>query len=157
VISIQVDIDALNAALARVEGIADAPLAELADGIGRLVQEQTRRRIEDEKTSPDGAPWPPNREGTPILYRTGALSRSVDYVASASGVTVGSGIVYAGVHQAGATIRPRNARALAFRLGDRLVFAKSVTIPARPWLGLSADNREEIVAATEDWLGGLLQ
>jgi len=157
VISIKVDIDELNRALARIEGIADAPLEELADGIGRLVQEQTRRRIEEEKTSPESVPWRPNREDTPILYRTGALSRSVDYVASAAGVTVGSGLVYAGVHQGGATIRPTSAKALAFQLGGRLVFARSVTVPARPWLGLSADHRDEIVEAAEDWLGDLLQ
>ena len=110
-VAIEIDATGLTQRLSQLEGLADAPLDELAEGTGRLVQEQTRRRIEEEKTSPDGAPWKPNRAGTPILYQSGALSRSVDYIASPSQVQVGSGLIYAGVHQKGkvdqAAERPR--------------------------------------------------
>jgi len=40
-----------------------------------------------------------------------------------------------GVHQFGATIVPKDAKALCFMLGSRVVFAEKVTIPARPYLG----------------------
>lgn len=147
----------LPEALLKIEGLADAPRLELMEGIGRLVQEQTRRRIEDEKTSPAGVPWKANRQGTSTLYQTGALSRSVDYIASEESVQVGSGIVYARIHQEGGTIKPKNARVLVFRAGGRMVFARTVTIPARPWLGLSVNNQREIVESAEDWLGRLVQ
>jgi phage gpG-like protein len=127
------------------------------EGIGRLVQEQTRRRIEEEKTSPAGAAWKPNIAGTSILYASGALSRSIDYAAAPASVQVGSGLVYARIQNAGGTITPKTARALAFQLGNRLVMTQSVTLPARTYLGLSADNQEEVVDAAEDWLGRLLQ
>ena len=156
-VAIKIDATGLTQRLAQLEGIAEAPLDELAEGTGRLVQEQTRRRIEEEKTTPDGAPWKPNRAGTSILYQSGALSRSVDYLAAPNQVQVGSGLIYASVHQKGKVIKPRNARALVFMMGNELVFARSVTIPAREWLGLSADNEDEIVSATEDWLGSLIQ
>ena len=137
------------------EGIAEAdrrlaqldPLdtAELLDGCARLIQEQTRRRIREEKTAPDGAAWPPNRTGTSILFRSGVLERSIDFHVSSSSATIGSGIRYARIHQQGGTIVPKQARALRFMAGGKPVYAKKVTIPARPYLGVSAANAAEIV------------
>ena len=64
---------------------------------------------------------------------------------------VGTNKVYAAVHQFGGTIRPRAAPRLAFRLGQRLVFAGTVTIPARPFLGISDDDRATILEGFEDF------
>jgi phage virion morphogenesis protein len=156
-VAIRIDDSDLAARLVQIEGLADAPKDELANGIGRLVQEQTRRRIEEEKTAPDGTPWKPNRAGTSILYAEGHLSRSVDYVASSHGVTIGSGLIYARIHQEGGTIKPKKGKALRFMVGDAAVFARAVTMPARTWMGLSAENRADIEAAARDWLGSILQ
>ncbi|UGQ20399.1 phage virion morphogenesis protein [Brucella anthropi] len=147
----------LEAALSLVDGIAHAPRQELSEGIGRLVQEQTRQRIEEEKRSPEGAAWKPNITRTNILYRTGALSRSIDYVATPDSVMIGSALVYARIHQLGGTIRPKTAKALAFMIGNMMRLVQSVTIPARRYLGLSPANQTEIVEAAEDWLKRLVQ
>jgi len=151
----------LEEALLKIEGIANAPTGELMEGIGRLVQEQTRRRISSEKTAPDGGAWQANRAGTSTLYASGALADSIDYVASTGSVIVGSGLVYARIHQEGGVIRPKNGSALKFWWvsGGFVNFAvvKSVTMPRRQYLGLSADNQNEIVEATEDWLSRLIQ
>lgn len=147
----------LSEALLRIEGLADAPRYELTDGIGRLVQEQTRRRIEDEKTSPAGAAWKANWRGTSILFQSGALSRSIDYRATDDQVLVGTGIVYGRIHQHGGTIVPKTARALVFRMGNRLIQTRRVVMPARPYLGLSADNQAEVIETAEEWLTRLLQ
>ncbi|WP_417766725.1 phage virion morphogenesis protein [Stappia sp.] len=155
-IAIRVDDTDLAARLVKIEGLVDAPQDDLRDGIGRLVQEQTRRRIESEKTAPDGTPWKANRAGTSTLYAEGHLSRSVDYVTSGSGVLVGSGLIYARPHQKGATIKPKDARALRFMVGDAAVFARTVTLPQREWLGLSDENRRDIEGAVIDWLGSIL-
>jgi phage gpG-like protein len=119
--------------------------AELMNGIGRMVQEQTRRRITSEKTAPSGEAWKANRAGTSILYASAALARSVDYSASADETIVGSGLVYAGIQHHGGTIVPKKAKRLVFRVGNRTVFARKVTIPPRPYLGLSAENAEDVV------------
>lgn len=156
-VAITVDDTDLAARLVKIDGLVDAPQHDLREGIGRMVQEQTRRRIEVEKTSPDGTPWKPNRAGTSILYAEGHLSRSVDYVASSSGVLVGSGLIYARPHQKGATIKPKDAKALRFMVGDAAVFARTVTLPQREWLGLSDENRRDIEDAVIDWLGSILQ
>ena len=149
--------DDLAEAIATIEGIANAPKHELLDNLGRLVQEQTRRRIAEEKSAPDGSAWPKSRNNPDTLVLSGALQRSIDYAAGPDQVEVGSGLIYAGVHQDGMTIKPKNARALAFMVGNELVYAQSVTIPQRQFLGISADNTEELIEATTEWVKGLVQ
>lgn len=80
------------------------------------------------------------RAGQP-LRDTGRLLRSFTAAPDREGVTVGtnartaSGVPYAAVHQFGATIVPRRGKFLVFPGPDGgLVFAKRVTIPARPFL-----------------------
>lgn len=146
----------LDEAILKIDGIANAPMHELAEGIGRLVQGQTRRRIETEKTAPDGTPWKENWAGSSILYASGDLSRSIDYEASPDSIMVGSGLVYARIHQEGGVIKPKNAKALAFAIGGGFRLVQSVTMPQRQYLGLSPDNSDEIIEATEDWLLGLV-
>lgn len=156
-VALEITSTGLDEALLKIDGLADAPRLELMEGIGRLVQEQTRRRIEEEKTAPDGSAWRANIAGTPLLYASGALSRSIDYAASEESVRVGTGLPYARIHQEGGEIVPKTARMLAFQLGNRLVFSMRVRMPARPYVGLSADNQNEIVDAAEDWVGRLIQ
>jgi phage gpG-like protein len=139
-------VDRIMARLSPFDGLT------LMEGLARLIQQQTRRRIEEEKTAPDGGAWKPNRAGSSTLYKSGALSASIDYAASASRIDLGSGLVYARIHQQGGTIRPKNARALVFNAGNGLVFVRQVTIPARPFLGVSKANGSEILMATVDFI-----
>ncbi len=134
--------EALEAALARLDPFQGEALLE---GLARQLQEQTRRRLLAEKRAPDGTPWRPNRAGTPILYRSGALARSIDYAVSGRQIRIGSGLVYAGLHQQGGTIVPKQARRLVFRSGGRQIFARRVVVPARPFLGISAGNAEDLL------------
>ncbi|UNE55112.1 phage virion morphogenesis protein [Bartonella machadoae] len=146
----------LEAALSFLQKGADSSMGTLAQGVGRLLQESTRRRIQSEKTSPQGEKWQNNYARTSILYASGALSRSIDMVASPEKVIIGSGLVYARIHQLGGVIRPKNGRTLRFFLNSskaqRFVCVHQVTMPARPYLGLSEGNKVEIVKAAEDWL-----
>ena len=50
-----------------------------------------------------------------------------------------SQVPYARIQHEGGTIKPKNAKALAFRVGDKLVFAKSVTIKGTPYLKDAAE------------------
>lgn len=144
-VSFQLDTGDLLDVVARLEHAGRAEFLELAEGLGALGVAQTQRRIQEEKTSPAGAAWAPTSDGRGALFVTGShLSDSISYAASGTAVQWGSGWIGAGVHQFGATIVPKNAKALRFVAGGRTVFAQSVTIPARPYLGLSADNAEEM-------------
>ena len=90
---------------------------------------------------------PPNPPPGPIKRRSGSFARAVDIIkAEGSGDTYTAGLKVdkskfpgAAVHEFGATITPRTGKYLVFPVPDasqangaRLVFAKSVTIRARP-------------------------
>ena len=138
-----------------VDGIGNFDRAKLLSMIGALGESQTRRRIESEKTAPDGSAWPANVEGTSILNRTGQhLVQSLAWIPGEDSVEWGAGWEFAHVHQHGATITPKTAERLAFSIGGRQVFAKRVTIPARAFLGISADNAAELVELVTDFFSG---
>ncbi len=62
---------------------------------------------------------------------------------------VGSNLVYAAIHEFGGIIRPRNVSGrLVFEIDGELVFAREVTIPARPYLRPAFDqNQDEMLSA----------
>lgn len=153
--SVEIRIDArglipADQALARL-----APLdhAKLLDGLAQQIKEQTVRRIEEEKTAPSGAPWKANLSGTPTLYQSGMLAASIRGLVQGMQVIVGApaepqdGKPYAAIHQFGGVITPKAADALAFTIRGQFVRAKKVTMPARPYLGVSEANAREITDA----------
>jgi len=85
-----------------------------------------------------------------MLRETGRLLGSLSRRADGNRVVVGTNVIYAAIHQFGGTIRPKSGGRLAFRLGRTRVFARSVSIPARPWLGVSDADRAEIMAIFQD-------
>lgn len=129
---------------AKIARLVDIPNMEMKDAIGALVVSQTQRRIDVEKTAPDGTPWKPNHAGSETLVQSGALRDTIDYDVSGDQIEVGSPLIYAGVQHFGAVIVPKEASHLVFAIGGRTIFAKSVEIPARPFLGISAANENEI-------------
>lgn len=138
-------------------------LFPLMDAIGRVLVNGARERIAVTNETPDGVAWPKSlrakEQGTPTLFDSGRLMNSITALPEERQVTVGSNLIYAAVHQVGATIRPVTAKALFFTLanGDA-VTAGAVTIPARPYLGISAEEETEIfdqtVAFFDDLLSG---
>lgn len=155
-VSITIDAGALDEALVRLRPLLAFDGSALMEEIAALGESQTRRRILDEKTAPDGTPWPPNREGTPILHRSGQhLLASIAFASSAEEATWGASWEFAHIHQDGATITAKSSRALAFESGGGKRFARKVTIPARPFVGLSNENRSEIAELVSDHFGRL--
>lgn len=89
------------------------------------------------------------RKGQP-LRDTGRLQRSISSRVDADGVTVGTNLIYAPVHQFGATIVPKKAKRLVFPgPGGKMIFAKKVVVPARPFLPLRRYGAT--VALPPDW------
>lgn len=134
---------------------------ELADAVGTLIETQTRTRLNSERKGPDGTPWPKwssgyaatRHGGHSLLIGERHLLDSIQNLTTGDTTRVGSNETYAAIHQFGGKIEPKNGKSLVFRLGKTKVFAKSVTIPARPYLGLSDANRREI----EDFVIGDLE
>lgn len=144
---IAVKIEGLASHLRKLEKISDGGLAAMGTlkmGLGDLLVEQTRKRLEVEKTSPEGAAWPLTKDGRGALFVTGEhLARSIDRHIDNDGVEVGSGWIGARIHQFGGVIEAKG-RALVFQAGGKTVFAKKVTIPARPYIGISPANAVEL-------------
>ena len=153
---------AIEAKLASLAA-AFGDLTPLMDIFGGVLESGVLERF-DTETAPDGTPWAQSirvrEEGGKTLTDSGQLRDSRTYIASSDSVEVGTNKIYGGVHQFGATIRAKNASFLAFNLpgGLGLAVVKEVTIPARPFLGLSAEDEDELVAQAEDYardaLGG---
>ncbi len=171
--SIEVEFDdgAVLEVLTRISESAREP-GPLMRIIGQYGVESTRQRFFDE-AGPDGQHWaelnPAYAElkgaGYNILFKSGALMNSLNYRAGAHEVSWGSPMIYAAIHQFGGKIVPKSAPALEFLLGNIgarglvpvfLVRVKSVTIPARPYLGLNTADRTEIEALATDYLRTLL-
>lgn len=135
-----------------------ADTTPITRAIGTGLVTSTQDRFDDE-VSPDGAAWAPlnpvyaaGKRGAGILRERamrGGLQGSITYRAGRSEVEVGSNKIHAGVHQHGAVITPKSGGRLAFRLGNRIIHARSVTIPARPYVGISADDKLMIIETIE--------
>jgi phage virion morphogenesis protein len=134
--------------------------------LGPLLVSSTRDRITQER-APDGGAWPrlnpayaAGKRGPGILRERamrGGLFGSLTSQVEGRTLRVGTNKIYGAIHQFGGTIRPRSAPRLAFRLGQRLVFASSVTIPARPFLGISDEDRATILEVFEDFAARVAQ
>lgn len=129
----------------------------LFENIGMALVVSTQRRFE-QGMAPDGFVWPPSyralAEGGKTLVDSARLMQSITYNASDAGVEVGTNVLYAAVHQLGATIVAKQADALTFKIGGGWVSKKQVTIPARPFLGLDEDDGKEIIAIAAEWIAG---
>lgn len=155
--SFELDMAEANYLFAAIKA-AGRNLRPLMNEIGSALEDSTRQRFRAER-SPDGIRWAPISPewraekaerglAAGILKMRGDLLNSVRYEAGGDSVSVRASTPYAAAHQFGATIRPRRGRALKVR--GRLL--ASVTIPARPYLGLSADDRSEVLDAARDFL-----
>lgn len=136
----------------------DDELAELIYQVGGMVEDQTKLRIADEKRAPDGQPWAPwseaydnsrNHAKHSLLVGEGNLRDSIQNYTTGLEAVVGSNLIYAAVHQNGTDPSRRKAG-----VPDGAVGAG---IPARPYLGLSAENRNAIEELVIGRLEDLLQ
>jgi phage gpG-like protein len=95
-------------------------------------------------------------EGGQTLVDTARLRQDFGTEVTATSAEWGTNTDYAAIHQFGGVIRAKNAKALRFQIGGNWVMKKSVTIPARPFLGMDEADETEVVAIVDDWLRRLI-
>lgn len=129
--------------------------------LGEGVRESTPERFKEGR-APDGRRWKTSiraaTTGGKTLIDSSQLRNSIQVTADASGFAVGTNAKHAATHQfgdQGRTIRARKAKNLRFQVGGQWVSKKQVkvNIPARPFLGLSDEDMQEIKATTEEFIG----
>lgn len=114
--------------------------------VGEHLLRSIDRRF-DEQISPEWQPWADISDVTKerkqgrfgegkILTDTGRLRRSISYDASHNGLVVGTNTIYAAIHQ----------------LGGETGIGK--TMPARPFLGLSDQDKQDILEIVAEHLIG---
>ena len=143
---IRIDIDDLEVrqALERLQRrVGD--LTPAMEDIGELLIETTKERFKT-STAPDGGRWAPNKPSTlarkksnrPLIGETKSLSTQFSYRAGRASVEIGSPMLYAAIHQ----------------LGGQAGRGRKVTIPARPFMGLSESDKRAVLEIIEDHLAG---
>lgn len=130
----------------------------LMRAIGAGIVGSTQQRFVTQK-APDGQPWlavnddyAEGKRNSRILTESGRLRDSINARATSDEVRVGTNVIYGAAHQFGVTILPKSGTHLVFRFGDRTVFAKSVTLPARPYLGISTEDETMVAETVFDFL-----
>lgn len=129
---------ALNRALAAAQD-----MTPLMDDIAGILEDEAQSAFREER-SPEGDGWARLSQVTialreksghwpgQILQRSGRLAQSISTQVTPTSATVGTNVIYAAVQQFGAARREFKGVAPWGR------------IPARPFLGLSEDGRDEI-------------
>ena len=138
---ITIEVSGMRDVERRLERLADAAgdLTPAFRDVGEALLNSTRDRF-DRQAGPDGRRWAPlspeyarrkprNRDRILTLY--GELQGTLRYVATADSVAVGTNEVYGPTHQ----------------FGD-----ESRNIPARPFLGLSAADADDVLDIIENHL-----
>ncbi|WP_323010040.1 phage virion morphogenesis protein [Paracoccus sp. (in: a-proteobacteria)] len=138
-VAVETDIGIAARALDR---LTTEQLELIAYEAGTLIEDQTRLRIADDKTAPDGSDWVPWSESYAetrkprhsLLMGEGnpGLLESIQNYTTGMNAVVGTNLIHGAIHQFG---------------------SEDGTLPARSYLGLSADNR----AAIEDLVVGRLE
>lgn len=138
--------------------------------IGEYLVESTQGRFTKE-VDPEGKKWAALKESTKnrkknpkILTESSGLRDSIVYAVRNNGLKVGTNKVYAAPHQFGLD---KDLHVPAHKRLVTTVFKKPLKfpvwaevrahtfnpkLPARPFLGLSADDRQEIIEITRDFI-----
>jgi phage virion morphogenesis protein len=137
--------------------------AGLLNTLGEYLVESSKQRIRDGGPAPDGTPWKPLQPLTlelkknkdhGILWDSGMLKDTLAFdLEGDEAVAIGSMMVYARIHQLGGTIKPKGGRK-ALNVPGR-GFRRTVTIPARPYLGVSSADKAILERKVIAWLKGL--
>lgn len=143
-IGLTIDTSGVDRLAERIRRFGELDRSSLMEAIAFEGENQTRRRIAQEKTAPDGTPWPAwsadyaasRHGGQSLLVGDGDLLDSVTSDATADSAEWGSNLVYFAIHNYGGTADMAPGPA---------------AIPQRQSLGLSPDNEADIETIIDDW------
>lgn len=147
-ITLEINDTAVNAALNAAAGVL-GDLTPVMQDIGEALALSTKRRF-GQGVSPDGIKWAAkspvtlamSKDPRPLFGPSGDLSQLISYEASAEAALISSPKKYAAMMHFGG-----KKEQFPHLWGD---------IPARPFFGLSADDRDEILETISDALTAAL-
>lgn len=137
-------------------------LSEPLDDIGQDMVSITIRAFEESR-SPEGIAWQPSAaalaDGRQTLIergQRGGLMGSQSYIVGPRGVTYGTSIVYAAIHQFGGSINhaARQGTSDAGTGFGQVLAEAIITLPARPFIGASDRDVLRWAGILADYLAG---
>ena len=179
---ITTEIDGLDRLNARLDRLARPALPKLLHQLVAEGGSQTRRRIEQEGPAPDGTPWAEwsanyaagRHENHKKLQDARHLYDSITGYVDGEDAGWGSNLVYAAIHQFGfdgpvqvaghsrevkaAGKRDASGRFLKAETHTRTTagHSRKMHMPARPFLGISPENEEALLAIVDAYVDRLL-
>lgn len=148
--------------IAQLHQKLNGDLTPLMEAIGSVLENNTRDRF-DTKLSPNGEYWANLMPSTiaqkgndKILDDSNDLKKSIAWHANKDSVSVGTPEPYGVFHQFGTSpyvIRPKHKKALAFG-GGVYKQVQHTGLSARPFLGVSDDDKQDIFDAINYYLTG---
>lgn len=160
---VEVAADQVTPAFERLEDLLD-DLSPVMVEIGEYITQATKNRFRT-STGPDGNQWAAKSQTTlmnygirksnrvpvkPLIGLTRNLSKNIFFDATSDSVEIGSPEIYSAVMQFGAAKG-------AFGTTSRGAPIPWGNIPARPFLGVSNDDQDEIIDIVEDWVSKVSQ
>ncbi len=126
------------------EALDPIDFTPLMESLSQLLVSQTQDRIATQNQSPTGEKWHPwsskyaktRKSNHSLLISGGTLLQSIYGQSTENEAIAGSNMLYARIHQKGGQTGRNHA----------------ATIPARPYLGLSEDNKAEVRSVVLDYL-----
>lgn len=159
--SVYVQITGHDALLRRLKELRDVDTADTMQAIAEGLRTSTVERF-GVTISPEGKKWRTSiraREtGGKTLTKTANLKNSIRAESDATGLAIGTNSIYAATHQFGdkRVIRPKRAKVLRWQMNGRWISKKKVQvdIPARPFLGISEEDANEIQDMLDEMIRG---
>jgi phage virion morphogenesis protein len=157
-IRVQVDDADVVGTLQRLIALGKNPIEPLRD-IAALGESSTRLRFRLQR-GPDGQRWKPSLRaqitGGSTLTKDGHLSGSISSRSGKDFAEWGVNRIYAAIHQFGGVIKAKSAGALKFKLpGGGFAVVKAVRMPARPYLGVNEDDRQDMLDILQRHIGNV--
>lgn len=146
----------VRGALLRLVALGNNPRPALQE-IAALGESSTRLRFRLQR-GPDGQRWEPSLRaqltGGSTLTKDGHLSGSISSNTGKDYAEWGVNRIYARIHQEGGVIKAKAGGALKFRIpGGGFAVVKAVRMPARPYLGVNDDDRDDMLDIVERHIG----
>jgi len=153
-VQLEMTLQGIEGAAAALGRLAATDLDDLAYNAGALLESSTQERIATEKAAPDGTPWAPwterydetrNHDKHSLLVQDNHLLTANQNYTTGSTVRVGNNLIYGAIHQMGGEIANGWGRGIR------------ITMPARPYLGISEYDRRAITELAHETIREALQ
>lgn len=147
-IAITVTADGESPIMALLEHLVGYDKKAMFTEIGEYGVHSTQMRFLNQ-SDVDGNPWKQSwrakLKGDKTLQNNGRLMSELHHNLIPNGVEWGSGLVYAAALQYGAHILPKTGQYLVFNVAGNWRKVKEVVNPPRTFLGINAEDDEEIL------------